>query len=405
MENQNKVIDLRKTLLTIWYYKFHIMITAIIITGIYGIYLYVGHSHAPVYQASSSIYVAENQVKENVVNGSSDHVIQDYASLIQGDFILKNIGSNQSNDINGDITAAFDESSHIITITVSSNNPKTSADVANRIAAVSCEKLSELSDYYSVYLSKEAVIPTSPIENNDVKILLKFFAIILFCLIIGVVLWYLIKNSVTDELRLKKKLEAGFMIHIPELRISKYKKIENLSTIFRKLYLQKKDFRGSVLITSFGTNEGKSFIALGYALQCAEHNLNVLLVNMDSKASRSRKLYSCIVPEFNNNSQGIIKVSNYTVDIMKLPADDFEYIESGKFAQYYNSICSQYDIVIFDGRSFNFDENYILADYCSNAFIVADPNKRNENQILSVQSMLQNHQCKVSGIVLNREHF
>lgn len=387
MEKQSEVIDLKKLLRVLNYYKIYIIVATILITGIYGLFLYVGQSQEKIYSATSQVYLEEKSVVDNVIGGTSDHIIKDYVQLIKSDFILNDVQSKLEEqytitELQGKIVTSSEESSNIISIEVMDSSAENAETIANQVADSTVTKIEETSEYYDAYISNYASRPGTPISNNILKKILKVFIICLFLLCIVTVAGYFIKDNIKDEEALEKALGAKIVISIP-----KRKKIQEYLLnydVFFKLYMTVKKNCNTLLITSIHSGEGKSMISKGLAEQFARNKKKTILVKKDDKTNNDFEL---------RNVESELNVLTVGVECDLL---------SESFYSCMNQLKSDYDIVIVDGTIFDTADSYVAMEYCNNALIVVDPNNTGMKQLTSLKHKLDKSECVLKGLILNK---
>lgn len=390
MDNQNNTIDLRQLFRMLNYYKVIIIIIAIIVTGLYGLYSYFAQSQDKIYKTEAQIYTEEKAVKDNVVNGASNHIMNDYAKLVKSDFVLNDVRSNFKteytiSDLKSKITTITEADSNVISIECTDSDPEVAKNIVNQVASSTVSKINNTSEYYHAYVISTADIPKTPISNNVFKSCIKLFVVLLVLISVVVVCIYLIRDNVRDEEALEKKVNADIFYRIPKVKnIEKYL-LKYGSEIFSKIYILSKNACKTLLITSPNSKDGKSLVAEGLADQFAVNNKNTLLLKIGNQEEWSIK---------ENNFNKSVEVLN---------------IESGLtnelLCKHITSLQNNYDVIIIDSKNFNAVETYALMDYCDSALFIANPHKVGTKKLVDMKNKLEKSNCKLIGLVFNKVRF
>jgi capsular exopolysaccharide synthesis family protein len=208
-------------------------------------------------------------------------------------------------------------------------------------------------------------------------VLPKFSQIKMFAFLIGVFIPIIVmllldffNNKITD----RKEVEEGTRAPIfGELSFDR--KVQNIinsaksrSVIAEQLRLVRTNLHymgGSnpvktILVTSFMSGEGKSFVSINLSISLSSNNAKVLLIELDLRKPKFSK-YLELTPEYGltdyivNNLQIkdiITKLPNIEgVDVITagpLPPNPAEFLSSPKFAEIFNKLKDQYDYIVID---------------------------------------------------------
>ena len=232
------------------------------------------------------------------------------------------------------------------------------------------------------------------------------------------------------ETKIESEEDLKQLTSIPILgRIAYNKSKENLvvkagnrsaiNEMFRLLrtnlsYLNLKEEKRILLVTSSIPGEGKSFIALNLAIALALSNKKVLLVGLDL---RKPKLYQYLGVD---NSVGL---SNYLIGKSELPEiiqhyptdKNLSYITSGpvppnpaelilsdRIATLFQTLSDEYDYILIDTPPIGLvSDALLLRKYISNILVVVRHHYTPKVLLKNLEEMYQNKELSNPGIVMN----
>ncbi|MBO5858020.1 MAG: hypothetical protein J6Q87_07190 [Clostridia bacterium] len=171
-------IDLLKLVLILWRKAWAIILAAIVMGGIaFGItYNFI----APKYQASIKVYVNNtSQVNANSTISQSDLVVakqlvSTYIVTLKSRTTLNQIITEagldyNSEELGGMITAAAINQTEVFEVTVTSEDAKEAALIANTIADILPNRITEIVENSSVRIVDYAIINENPVSPSYVK--------------------------------------------------------------------------------------------------------------------------------------------------------------------------------------------------------------------------------------------
>lgn len=163
-------IDLKQLILALFHRMWLLILCALIAGGIS--YFYTANFITPMYRASVSIYVnnANPQLgsNPNYISGSdlatAQRLVNTYVNIIKSNTVLEKVAEQSGLGLNAEqirsmMTATSVENTEIFEIHISSADPELAAQVANAIAAVAPEEISNFLEGSSTKIIDYAEVP------------------------------------------------------------------------------------------------------------------------------------------------------------------------------------------------------------------------------------------------------
>lgn len=389
MRNQNNTIDLRRLFRVLNYYKTYIIVIAIIISGIYSVCACIMQNQEENYRATSQIYISERAVADNVVGGTSEHVVNDYSTLIQSDFVLKDVqnkldGKYSENNLRKKISTTLKDNSNVISIEVIDSNPQVAKVIADQVADSAVAQISAISDYYNIYVADYAMNSVGPInENKWVKLIEIFFVMLI--LVSGLLIcMYIIKDNIKDEEFLVQKLETRLLYSIPKKKDIRGYLLQN--EVFKKIYICLEYTGTTLMVISPSAGDGKSLFCRGLAEEFVKANKKILLLTLDGMDDKS---------EIENSENGLDR----------LRFNRKNAFIGNTFCQCMDKLKKEYDLILIEGGTIDSVESYILMKCCESAIVVLNPENVGVKKLITMKDRLDQFSCKLVGIVLNKVKF
>lgn len=189
--------------------------------------VYTKNFVSPKYQASVSIYVNNNSQKDGMAISSADlavalRLVATYVNIIQSDTVLDKVIHEtglmlSTAQVRGMITAEAIGETEMFKVTVTTPNPQMSADLANAIADVAPNVISEIIEGSSAKVIDRAKVPThqsSPNATTNAMIGAVFGALLAMLVIL---LQMLLDVRVKSEEDLNKICQIPVLGIIPQL--------------------------------------------------------------------------------------------------------------------------------------------------------------------------------------------
>jgi len=233
-------IDLLKLVLILWRKAWAIILSAIIMGGVaFGVtYNFI----APKYQASIKVYVNNtSQVNSNATISQSDLVVAKqlvatYIVTLKSRTTLNQIIAEagleyDSNELNGMITAAAINSTEVFEVTVTSKDAKEAALIANTIADILPNRITEIVENSSVRIVDYAIINETPVSPSYVKNVAIGALAGMVIAVALIFLQFVLDNKIHSEEYLIEHYKYPILAVIPDLNTNSkqkyYKKKKN----------------------------------------------------------------------------------------------------------------------------------------------------------------------------------
>ena len=124
-------------------------------------------------------------------------------------------------ELRRNVTVSLVKDTELIKITVTSSNALDAKNIANEIAKIFSERVSEIYNINNVYIVDEAEEATEPYNINHIKDLAIFMVIGLVVAVIYVLLANLLDTTVKSAEDIEKELEISVLASIPEIKDEK----------------------------------------------------------------------------------------------------------------------------------------------------------------------------------------
>lgn len=162
-------VDLLALLRLFWKYLWLIVFLGVLL-GV-GSLAYTFFCVTPQYSASTTIYINNSIMTDTVTTisasdlSASAQLATTYKAVIKSDRVLDQVIEKENLDMSagqlaGKISAVSVDNTEILKISVTDSDPKRAARIANTIAAVAPDEISDIIDGSSVKIVDEAKIPT-----------------------------------------------------------------------------------------------------------------------------------------------------------------------------------------------------------------------------------------------------
>lgn len=213
-------LDLKELLMLFWNKKVKILLIVAIFMLI-GIIYTIGFV-TPVYTSSTTLLLAtsgNSADKTNTITTTditlNSKLVSTYSTLIKSKTVLRqvisNLGINISEDeLEKNITVSQEKDTEIIRISVTNADATTAAKVANEVAKVFSQRVSEIYKINNVQVVDQAEVDTIPSNINHAKDIIIFA----FVGVVVAVMYVLIANMLDTTIKTAEEVEKEFKVPV-----------------------------------------------------------------------------------------------------------------------------------------------------------------------------------------------
>ena len=235
-------IDLLKLVLILWRKAWAIILAAIIMGGVaFGVtYNFI----APKYQASIKVYVNNTNQSSTTTLTQSDlnvakQLVDTYIVTLKSRTTLNQIITEagleyDSDELNEMITAAAINSTEVFEVTVTSEDAKEAALIANTVADILPNRITEIVENSSVRIVDYAIINEEPVSPSYVKnVAIGALAGIVVAVAL-IFLQFVLDNKIHSEEYLIEHYKYPILAVIPDLTVNSKNKYYKKKTTTKK---------------------------------------------------------------------------------------------------------------------------------------------------------------------------
>ena len=213
-------LDLKELLMLFWNKKVKILLIVAIFMLI-GIIYTIGFV-TPVYTSSTTLLLAtsgNSADKTNTITTTditlNSKLVSTYSTLIKSKTVLRqvisNLGINISEDeLEKNITVSQEKDTEIIRISVTNADATTASKVANEVAKVFSQRVSEIYKINNVQVVDQAEVDTIPSNINHAKDIMIFACVG----IVVSVIYVLIANMLDTTIKTAEEVEKEFKVPV-----------------------------------------------------------------------------------------------------------------------------------------------------------------------------------------------
>ncbi len=213
-------LDLKELLMLFWNKKVKILLIVAIFMLI-GIIYTIGFV-TPVYTSSTTLLLAtsgNSADKTNTITTTditlNSKLVSTYSTLIKSKTVLRQVISNLGVNISEDeleksITVSQEKDTEIIRISVTNADATTAAKVANEVAKVFSQRVSEIYKINNVQVVDQAEVDTIPSNINHAKDIMIFACVG----IVVSVMYVLIANMLDTTIKTAEEVEKEFKVPV-----------------------------------------------------------------------------------------------------------------------------------------------------------------------------------------------
>ena len=281
-----------------------IIVLAALMVGV-GTYIVKDSSYVPVYKTNTVFVVTTRGSSTTVYNNltSTSNVASLFTELMNSSIMRKTVMEHMGvSSLDATISASVVPNTNLLTMTVSSSNPRTAFLTAQALIDTHETLTYTIVDGILMEVLQYPTVPLRPVNSAGAMSAMKkvaFLTAAVTALALGI--FSFMRNAVRSGSEAQKKLDCDYLGHLPHEKknktiasMIKRKKtsilIDNPLTGFqyveaiRKLRRRVEQHMGNrqvLMVTSLLENEGKSTVAVNLALSLAQKHSRVLLIDCD----------------------------------------------------------------------------------------------------------------------------
>ena len=161
----------------------------------------------------------------------------------------------------------------------------------------------------------------------------------------------------------------------------------------------------AILVSSVAGKEGKSFVSLQLARVLAGRGMKTVYVNADLRLGGNENIGLSEYMEEKADKEKIICDTNCkNLDIIHPGKISGTIINELLMEKLLKELHSEYEYVIVDTSSLGeVADGMVIGKYCDGVLLVMEPEVVEENKARTVKAELERTDCKILGVVLNKE--
>ena len=281
-----------------------IVLLAALMVGV-STYIVKESSYVPVYKTNTVFVVTTRGSSTTIYNNltSTSNVASLFTELMNSSIMRKTVMAHMGvSALDASISASVIPNTNLLTMTVSSSNPRTAFLTAQALIETHETLTYTIVDGIAMEVLQHPTVPSYPVNSAGGMAAMKRSAVLAAAVtVLALGILSFMRNAVRSGNEAQKKLDCEYLGHIPHEKknktlsaMLKRKKtsilIDNPVTSFqyvetiRKLRRRVEQHMGSgqvLMVTSLLENEGKSTVAVNLALSLAQKHNRVLLIDCD----------------------------------------------------------------------------------------------------------------------------
>lgn len=229
-------LDLKQLFKIFWNKRLHIITIVLVFLVIGTVYSYAFVK--PKYQAYTTLLLAQSDITKETDKtpgvaqsqgitqsdlSLNQKLVSTYSELVKTKNVLREVIKNLRLTVSEDtlkknVSVSLVKETELIKITVTNRNALDAKNIANEIAKIFSQRVSEIYNISNVYIVDEAEEPVAPYNISHVRDIAIFGAIGLVVAIAYVLLANLFDTSVKSAEDIEKELDVSVLASIPMLR-------------------------------------------------------------------------------------------------------------------------------------------------------------------------------------------
>lgn len=423
-----------------YYWNRILFVILFTVIGLVASMIYTFNIQVPIYEASTNLVLVNNSQENTTITASdiniNKNLVSTYREIIRSRRILGKVIDQLNLDIDYEVlketvNVSSTQDTEIIIISVYNEEAKLARNIANRIAKVFEDEITEIYNIENVSVIDEAVTNDNPYNVHIIRQLAIGLAVGFLISSLGIAVLFYFDDTVKSEEDIEKGLKLPVLGSVPKYRekigtqeadliICKEAKSgisEAIRTLRTNLQFSSIDKEmKTILVTSSVPGEGKSFVASNLAVALANAGNKVLLVDCDIRKGRQHHIFGCPNKRGLSNLllEDAVQVYNSYIDESKIPnlyllfkgvtpPNPSELLNSDKNKRLVESLANNFDIVVFDGAPINGLADSLIMGTLVDGVILVTAHKQTQKALLEeTKKSLENVNANVMGVVLNR---
>lgn len=227
-----------KELISIFLNKKYLIIIVLLIFAIMGI-IYTSNFITPLYQSSTSLVLVQiakdNSSESNSITATdvtlNSKLVEDYREIAKSKSVANKVKENLKleqdiSEIQKSISVTAISDTELIQITVTESDPELSCKIANEVARVFRDKVSEIYNVSNVHVLDKAEVPTEPSNIHLFKNIVIFMFIGFILVSAYILLVNMLDTTIKTDTDIEKALGIPVLASIVQTDESVKKKIK-----------------------------------------------------------------------------------------------------------------------------------------------------------------------------------
>jgi len=420
-----------------------IIIVLILISFILLGYMYTYNYVKPEYMSTESLLLmtdsnSENKAITNIDLTLNSELIDTYSNIAKQSKVLKQVIYNlklnmTEKELLNKLKIETIKDTYIIKVSVKDADAQQSAQITGELSNVFLNEIQSLYNLNNIGIIDEAKVPIEPYNINHMRDFAIFIVIGIIAISIYIGVIYVIDNTIKTEKDVEKYVKIKTLGKVP---VSMNKKVEIINTQNAKsyvnecintirtniLYMSSMQKSKTILITSYNSQEGKSWISANITASFAEMDKKVLIIDADMRKGRANKIFN--VPNTEGLSNYLCKMTGNVKEDLNLakkyiketeisnlhiltrgvvPPNPSELIDSSNMKQLIKMFKEVYDIIIIDAPPCNLvTDSVILSTMIDSTVLIASAEKTKINELQDLNKAIQRVGGNVIGVILNK---
>ncbi len=417
-----------------------IILLAAVVVGV-GAYIFKDATYTPSYRTSAVFVVTTQGSSTSVYNNlsSTSSIANLFTELLNSSLMRKTLMTEMGvSSLDAQITTSVIPNTNLITISVTSSNPRTAFLTARTLIDTHETLTYAVVDGIVMEVLQQPSVPSYPANSADAMGFMKKMAILTAfgtVAAIAVISW--MRDAVRSSTEARKKLDCEFLGALPHERkhktwlsmLRRRKRailVDDPVTGFhyvealRKLRRRVEQHMGSgkvLMVTSLLENEGKSTVSANLALAMAQKQKRVLLIDGDLRKPSCHLILGHkkferglleVLREDAEPASAIVNHQNTTLDLLlshKGGRNVGDLLASGQMEALLQWAAENYDVVLLDMPpvAVAADTEGVTA-LVDSALLVVRQNAAVAPALNKALESLEGKRAKVLGCVLNNVH-